>query len=105
MRSPNSIPRPMSNPARLVMYAIALAVLALLPGCASQLVATAEPFCDAAKPVCISRADILTEGTASQIEKNNAGLQEICKPKADLCADYRVKVKKPSWRAEIEPRA
>lgn len=58
----------------------------LLSGCANTIVATAEPFCDAARPVCIAADDRITEPTAKQIEGNNLGLVKVCKLKpAEVC--------------------
>lgn len=65
---------------KLLMLASLLPALVLLSGCAKEVVAIADarPFCAAVKPVCISKDDVLTEGTASQIEANNLGRASIC---------------------------
>ena len=69
----------------------ALLALVLLSGCAKEtLVATAEPLCEAVQHVCISRSDVLTEGTAQQIEANNLGRRRICAPPTgDPCGAMR----------------
>jgi len=52
--------------------------LMLLPSCGKEIVATADPFCKAVKPVCISRDDQLTAGTAKQILSNEYGRETVC---------------------------
>ncbi|WP_414462968.1 hypothetical protein [Hyphomicrobium sp. DY-1] len=42
-----------------------------LAACASNTVATVEPFKATLRDICISKDDHLTEGTASQIEATN----------------------------------
>lgn len=74
---------------RLVRLALLLSGQVLLSGCAAteRVVATAEPFCEAVKPVCHSRDDRLTEGTASQIEANNLGWPKVCKSSVKAYCD------------------
>lgn len=47
-----------------------LASLILLAGCATAGPAT-DSFCAVAKPILISKADVLTEGTARQVLEHN----------------------------------
>lgn len=54
-----------------------IAVLAL-GGCATVPVATVAPVCGAVSTVFISKEDILTEGTATQIEANNLARAKLC---------------------------
>ncbi|MEQ1652931.1 MAG: hypothetical protein ABL897_10615 [Hyphomicrobium sp.] len=69
--------------------------LVLLTGCShDSIVVTAEPLCGSITTVCISKADKLSEGTATQIEANNLARTAICKPKGDQCAGVRVKPSK-----------
>lgn len=50
-----------------------------LGACSKEVpVATSKPFCRAVKPVCISKDDVLTDGTATQIEANNLGHRSVC---------------------------
>lgn len=49
----------------------ALALPVLLTGCATQRVVTVEELCRSWRHQTISKADKLTDGTASQIEGNN----------------------------------
>jgi hypothetical protein len=51
----------------------------MLGGCATQYVASAKPFSKAVTPICISKQDQMTEGTAQQIEADNLALQQITK--------------------------
>ena len=44
---------------------------ALLTACASNTVATVDPFKATLRDICISQDDHLTEGTAQQIEATN----------------------------------
>ena len=59
--------------------------LALLSGCASATAVTVKPLCGETpakapiKPICPSKDDVLTEGTASQIEADNLALSRLCK--------------------------
>lgn len=53
--------------------------LGLLAGCSSTPVATVEPFRTALRDVCIAREDVLSEGTAKQIEANNLALRRMLK--------------------------
>ena len=39
---------------------------------------TAKPLCTAVKPVCISKDDRLTRGTAKQLLANELGREDIC---------------------------
>lgn len=50
-------------------------MLALLASCATSGVATE---CVWAKPILISRADVLTPGTAGQIVAHNRKVEEFC---------------------------
>lgn len=85
-----------------VRLASLLAVLVLLSGCAQErIVATAEPLCAAVAHVCISRADVLSEGTAQQIEANNLGRGKVCPPpKGDPCGGMRTAPVKPVKQSE-----
>lgn len=67
--------------------------LVLLSGCATpSIVATVEPVCRAVRHTCVSRADQLTEGTASQIEANNLARLRLCKDeRRDPCKAVRTK--------------
>lgn len=86
-----------------IKLASPLLVLVLLSACAKEtIVATAEPLCESVRQVCISRGDVLTEGTASQVEANNLARTAVCKPKGDPCADVRVK---PSAVKPAAPKA
>lgn len=62
----------------LLKPALLLCALALLPGCAKTIVATAGPSCRAVQTVLISKDDTLTEGTAQQIEANNLARDRLC---------------------------
>jgi hypothetical protein len=62
----------------LSRLALPLCALALLPGCAPAIVATAQPSCRAVLPVTIDNEDWLTEGTAQQIEANNLARERLC---------------------------
>ena len=67
--------------------ALACVTLTLLAGCGPdkpvpvRLVPTAEPFCAAVQTTCISKDDVLTEGTSQSIEANNLGRQSLIKKK------------------------
>lgn len=63
---------------KLARLATLLTVPALLTGCASTIVATVEPVCRSIRTVTVSKADALTDGTARQIEGNNAARRELC---------------------------
>lgn len=67
--------------------ALAIAALALLlAGCeTTKYVVDSTPLCRAVKPVCISKDDVLTEGTATGIEANNLGITRVCKIKKTVC--------------------
>lgn len=58
--------------------ALILTALVLLPGCASTTVATVEPACRSIRTVTVSKDDALTDGTARQIEGNNAARAALC---------------------------
>jgi len=53
--------------------------LGLLAGCSGTPVATVEPFRTALRDVCVAREDVLSEGTAQQIEANNLALRRMLK--------------------------
>lgn len=55
--------------------------------------------------ICTSRSDVLTEGTASQIEGNNLAHMSMCKPLGDPCAAVRVKPTpaRPAAVAQLAP--
>jgi len=42
------------------------------------VIATAKPFCKAVKPVCVSRDDQMTLGTAKQLLSNEYGRETVC---------------------------
>ena len=68
----------------LINKSAALVVLLALAGCdppppVIRLVPTSEPFCAAVKGTCISKDDVLTEGTAQSIEADNLGRAKVCK--------------------------
>jgi hypothetical protein len=50
----------------------------LLAGCATQPVATVAPICGAMRTVWVSKDDVLTPPTASQIEGNNLAYSKLC---------------------------
>jgi hypothetical protein len=54
--------------------------LMLLPSCAKEpvVIADARPFCKAVKPVCVSKDDNFTPGTAKQILSNEYGRETVC---------------------------
>jgi hypothetical protein len=58
--------------------ALLLCALALLPGCAKTIVATAQPSCRSVLSVTIDNEDWLTEQTAQQIEANNLARERLC---------------------------
>ena len=65
--------------------AITLAV-SLLAGCGeTKYIPTSAPFCKAVAPVCISKDDVLTEDTATQVEANNLGMTKVCKVRKNMC--------------------
>ena len=72
---------------RATKRAIFVLLFAPLAGCATptKYVATSVPLCAAVKPVCISKDDVLTEGTATGIEANNLGITRVCKVKKTIC--------------------
>lgn len=55
-----------------------LCALVLLQGCAPTIVSTAQPFCRAMTQTCINNDDVITEGTAQQIEGNNLARERLC---------------------------
>ena len=70
---------------KLRKRALLLCAPVLLCGCASKpaVIASSRPFCKAVTNVCISKDDVLTDDTATQIEGNNLGRAKVCgKPKA-----------------------
>lgn len=64
---------------KLLLLASLLTCLVPLAGCSQSIVATAEPTCRAIKRVLVSKDDVLTEGTATQIEANNLARKRLCK--------------------------
>jgi hypothetical protein len=65
---------------RLLLLASLLLYPALLTGCASTTAGTvtARPMCRAIQLVRVSKDDVLTEGTASQVEANNLARKRLC---------------------------
>jgi hypothetical protein len=62
------------------ILAVFLVIGIPIAGCSTtQYVATSQPFCAAVKTVCISKADQMSESTASQVEANNLGWAKVCK--------------------------
>ena len=70
-----------------INIALVGAVALLLAGCATptKYVVDSTPFCRSVAPVCISKDDVLTEGTATGIEANNLGITRVCKVKKTIC--------------------
>ena len=59
-------------------------LLLVLAGCGGQPVKyivtpTSEPLCKAVAITCVSKDDVLTEGTSQSIEGNNLGISKVCK--------------------------
>lgn len=61
---------------KAALLLILVFVLVLLAGCGT--VATVAPVCGAMRTVYISKADVLTEQTASTIEGNNLAYATLC---------------------------
>ena len=57
--------------------AAAAASVIFVGGCSQSVAVTAKPVTAAVRPVLISKDDVLTEGTASQIEANNLALKRL----------------------------
>lgn len=75
--------RSRAMPARLVALPM---LLALLTGCAGTTVVTVEALCDGAvEPVCIVKADRISDATASRIEANNRAIGSACKLTGNVC--------------------
>ena len=72
---------------RATKCAIFVLLFAPLAGCATptKYVVDSTPFCRSVAPVCISKDDVLTEGTATGIEANNLGITRVCKVKKTIC--------------------
>jgi hypothetical protein len=73
---------------KTALFSAVIAVIALA-GCETAPpryvpIPTSEPFCKAVIPTCISKTDVLSEGTAQQIEANNRGTTSVC-PRAPKC--------------------
>jgi hypothetical protein len=66
---------------KLWLLASLLTYPALLTGCANQVVGTAQPTCRAIRTVLVSKDDVLTDGTATQIEANNLARKRLCAAK------------------------
>ena len=65
----------------LKLITVTLAALALLQGCAKSIVVTAEELCRSWRHQTVSKADVLTDGTAATIEGNNHSRGEWgCQP-------------------------
>lgn len=57
---------------------VLLVSLALLTGCETAGPATDQGFCAVGRPIYVSRQDVLTEGTADQIEAHNNTGARVC---------------------------
>lgn len=57
---------------------VLLASLALLTGCATAGPVTDQGFCAVARAIYVSVQDVLTEGTADQIEAHNNTGARLC---------------------------
>lgn len=65
---------------RLAKLTLLLSVPALLTACANGTAPTADMFCKSWREIDISKADVLTDKTASQIEGNNDARKSVgCK--------------------------
>lgn len=74
------------------LLAVVLSAATLCGACeTTKIVGTAEPFCEAVKHVCVSKADTLTPSTARQVLANNMGRKPLCPPPpgGDPCAEMR----------------
>ncbi len=72
----------MKSSKRLFLLSAALMSLALLTGCASDIVPTVSvgKLCPAWPQIDVSKSDKLSEPTAAKIEKSNIGREELgCK--------------------------
>lgn len=52
--------------------------LALLAGCKTAPLSVTDSYCNEYQPIMVSRADILTDGTAKQIETQNWWWDQKC---------------------------
>ena len=70
-----------------IRLSVQVMTLCALAGCATptKYVVDSTPFCRSVAPVCISKDDVLTEGTATGIEANNLGITRVCKVKKTIC--------------------
>jgi hypothetical protein len=50
----------------------------LLSACAQNTVATVEQMCSSIRPISVSKCDVLSEQTASEIEADNLSKQAWC---------------------------
>jgi hypothetical protein len=74
---------------RILQLIVLMIVLSWFTGCAGPVryVATATPYKQAVRAICVSKDDVLTEGTAQAIEADNRALRAInksrdeCKPR------------------------
>jgi hypothetical protein len=55
-----------------------LASLVLLTGCETAGPVTDRGFCSVGRPIYVSKQDVLTEGTADQIEAHNGTGARVC---------------------------
>ena len=67
----------------------------LIAGCGGNIAATVEPFCEAMKPVCPMRADVLSPPTATAILRNNEGGKALCGGKWARCEKVAPEPAKP----------
>lgn len=66
---------------KTLKYLTALSALVLLSGCAKTIVATADELCQDWRHKTVSKNDVLTEKTASDLEGDNeARVNWGCKP-------------------------
>lgn len=58
-------------------FALTLAALAL-GGCAQNVIGTVDQMCDSLPPISVSKCDVLSDDTATQIEKDNVAKEVWC---------------------------